>query len=403
MKKRKVLMLGPGEPDAINSGLGIAAKELSSRLSELCNLTVIQSNDLIKISDIENNTSLSSKKIKYNQFSDFNVVSEISQVNVESSISPYWSDQNSYRIKEDIRQKHPIKEQLLSLTKNIITATQKMDYEVIYAHDWINFRAAIDLKKQFKKPLVLHVHSLDYDRNCGNQGSWVHDLEKEAFELADTVICVSNYSKKIIESIYGIAPQKISVVHNGYSKLDNLKYSSPFKEKIVLFVGRLTGQKGPTKFLEIAEKVHALYPNSRFIMAGEGDLYKSLIEAGAHSSIASKFHITGFLQKPDLLKTYAMADVYCMPSISEPFGLTALEAASAELPLVLSKNSGASEVLTAAMTSEYSDTQNFAKQIVTLLKNNELAQLQVVQNKKDLSLLDWSKSSQQVVDIINAV
>lgn len=396
-------MLGPGEPSTVNSGLGVAAKELSSRIDKLCDLTVIQSSDLIPISHIENNTSLSDQNISFDQFSDFNVVSEISQINVESTINPYWSDQNSSRIKEDIRQKHPIKEQLLSFSNHITKAAKQVNYELIYAHDWINFRAAIDLKKSINKPMVLHVHSLDYDRNCGNQGSWVYDLEREAFELANTVICVSNYSKRVIETVYGIDPHKIKVVHNGYSQVENIEHKSPFKEKIVLFVGRLTGQKGPTKFLEIAEKVHEKYPNSRFIMAGEGDLYKTLIEAGAHSTIANKFHITGFLNTPDLQKTYAMSNVYCMPSVSEPFGLTALEAAGAELPLVISKNSGASEVLTAAMTSEYSDSTAFAEQIVSLLKNDKLGQGQVRQNKKDLSKLDWWTSSQQVVDILNAV
>ncbi|MBU2915115.1 MULTISPECIES: glycosyltransferase family 4 protein [Reichenbachiella] len=401
MNKLKILMLGPGEPSAKNSGLGIAAHEISQYLSHHSTLTIIQPDDMEALDAIENNISLSKQRVNLADFSDFNVISEISKVNIETAISPYWSDQNTSRTPNK-QEALKLQNQLNDFSNQIAEAAGQVDYDAVYAHDWITFRAAIDIKRKLGKPLILHVHSLDYDRNCGNAGSWVFDLEKEAFQKADKIICVSHYSKDIINSHYGIPENKIEVVHNGCKQQDYPSYKSPFKEKIVLFVGRLTGQKGPTKFLEIAEKVDELYPNSRFIMAGEGDLYKSLIEAGAHSAVASRFHITGYLQEPDMIKTYAMADVYCMPSVSEPFGLTALEAAAAKVPMVLSKNSGASEVLTSALTADFDDSDKFARHIVSLLKNEKVAHHIASENKSLLDTLTWDNSNKKIMRIIES-
>ncbi|PIB34180.1 hypothetical protein BFP72_01410 [Reichenbachiella sp. 5M10] len=401
MEKTRILMLGPGEPSSKNSGLGIAAHEIEQFLSRHCQLTLIQPNDMEALTDIENNLSLSKQKVDIADFDDFSVIAEMSKINIESIISPYWSDQNATRTAPQPTA-HPLQGQHDDFSKQISAAADKVNFDVIYAHDWITFRAAIDIKAKLDKPLVVHIHSLDYDRNCGNLSSWVFDLEKEALQVADQVICVSHYSKSIIETIYGIDGDKIQVVHNGYSPKKYPEHKSPFKEKIILFVGRLTGQKGPTKFLEIAEKVYEEYPNSRFVMAGEGDLYKPLIEAGAHSTVAARFHITGYLQEPDLLKTYAMADIYCMPSVSEPFGLTAMEAAGAKIPMVLSKHSGASEVLTNALTAEFDNTELFAKHIVSLLKNEKVAHHIASENKALLAGLSWEQANQNILRIIEA-
>ncbi|MCV9387592.1 glycosyltransferase family 4 protein [Reichenbachiella ulvae] len=401
MAKKRILMLGPGEPVSRNSGLGIAAKEIANFLNEQTELTIIQPDEMEVMEAIENHLSLSKQKVNLDDFSDFKVLSELSKINVQSAISPYsngWGDSTT-----ESQVNHPLHDQLIDFSKQIEAAADKVNFDVIYAHDWINFRAAIDIKSKLDKPLILHVHSLDFDRNCGNSGSWVFDLEKEAFEQADQIICVSHYSKGIIQTVYGIDDSKISVVHNGCRLKEYPDHESPFKEKIVLFVGRLTGQKGPTKFLEIAEKVNALYPDSRFIMAGEGDLYKSLIEAGAHSTVANKFHITGFLNEPDLLKTYAMADIYCMPSVSEPFGLTAMEAAAAKIPMVISENSGASEVLKSALTAHFDDSDKFAKNIVSLLKNEKVAHHIASENYALLNDLSWEKTNQKILSIIDTV
>jgi glycogen synthase len=398
MNKKNVLMLGPGAPNRFNSGLGIAANEIAEFLHNVVNLTVIQVEDLNQIEAIENNTSSSLNSIS--KFSDFEVMSDIASINIESTMSHYWYDQNTSRNPNENKGESTLYKELETLTEQMESVANDISFDTIYAHDWMTFLAAIELKKKYKKPLILHVHSLDYDRSGRKTDSWVYQLEKDAFQHADKVICVSNYSKGILESEYGVDLEKIQVIHNGYRKLTYPEKKNPFKEKVVLFVGRLTGQKGATKFLEIAESVHEKYPNSRFIMAGDGDLYASMIQSGAHSPIADKFHLTGFLNEPELLKAYSMADVYCMPSVSEPFGLTALEAAGAGLPIVLSENSGASEVLPNALSADFNDTDAFVNHIVSILKDEKLASKLGSANKLIAENLGWEKPCEQILKII---
>lgn len=398
MSKKKVLMLGPGAPNRFNSGLGIAANEIAEFLHQMVDLTVIQVEDLNQIEAIENNTSSSLNSIS--KFSDFEVLSDIASISIESTMSHYWYDQNTSRNPEETKGESALYKELETLTEQMKSVAYDISFDTIYAHDWMTFLAAIELKKKYNKTLILHVHSLDYDRSGKKTDSWVYHLEKDAFQHADNVICVSNYSKGILESEYGVDSNKIQVVYNGHRKLSYPGRRNPFKEKVVLFVGRLSGQKGATKFLEIAESVHDKYPNSRFVMAGEGDLYASIIQSGAHSSIADKFHLTGFLNEPELLKAYAMADVYCMPSVSEPFGLTALEAAGAGIPIVLSENSGASEVLPNVLTAEFNDTDAFVNQIVKLLKDEKLAKELAEANQIAVEQLNWKKACEQILKII---
>lgn len=394
-------MLGPGEPNKSTSGLGRAAHEIAQHLAKHSFLTIIQPDDPALFDHIDNPVT-TKEELASLDFSDFNVMAEISKVTIENSISPYWSSQDVIEKNDAEVESFAIRNQLNNLSEDIVAATEKMDFDIIYAHDWITFRAAIDLKKKLQKPLILHVHSLDYDRSCANGDSWVFDLEKEAFEHADAIICVSNYTKQIIQDIYQVEPSKLQVIHNGVEVQSVTKQNNPFKEKIVLFVGRLTGQKGPTNFLKIAEKVHEKYPNSRFVVAGQGDLYNTLITASAHSSMADKIHLTGQLESNDLHKLYAMSDIYCMPSISEPFGLTALEAAAAGLPLVLSSNSGAAEILN-TLVSDFDDIENFANQLVHLLSNETEAKQQIEANASILENQTWKKTSTEVINIINAI
>lgn len=396
---KNVLMLGPGAPNKFNSGLGVAANEIAQFLHKMVNLTVIQVENLDQLEAVENNTS--SSLTSDSRFSDFEVMADIASINVESAMSHYWYDQNTSRNPEESNVRSALYGELESLTEQMTSVASDVSFDTIYAHDWMTFLAAIELKKKYKKSLILHVHSLDYDRSGKKTNSWVYQLEKDAFSQADKVICVSNYSKEILEREYGVNPKKIKVVYNGYRKLKYPIKKNPFKEKVVLFVGRLTGQKGATKFLEIAESVHEKYPNSRFVMAGEGDLYATMIQSGAHSPIADKFHLTGFLNEPELIKAYAMADVYCMPSVSEPFGLTALEAAGAGLPIVLSKNSGASEILPDALLADFDKTDEFAKQIVRLLKDEKLTKKLGSANKKNAESLNWDKPCDEILKIIN--
>lgn len=399
MSQTKILMIGPGDPSVLNSGLGMAAHNISEHLSSIAELSVLQPESVL--TSLKNESkSIKKETVEINDFTDFKVISDMVKIEVSNSISPYWYESTEI-VSESVESRTSVvRKKLTQYTTRLIEESKKVEFDVIYAHDWLNFEAAVEIKKISKKPLILHAHSLDYDRSALHTGSWVFQLEKEAFEKADRIICVSKYSKKILKNIYGIKVSKIHVVYNGYEKEDYPEASSPFHEKIVLFVGRLTGQKGPTQFLTIAEEVNRTYPDSRFIMAGEGDMYKTLIESGAHSSVASKFHMTGYLDKKELQKLYSMADVYCMPSVSEPFGLTALEACGAEIPVVLSDNAGAAEVLEGARTANFQDANGFAREITNLLKNKKLANESIKRNTKSLNGLSWQKTASQILEIL---
>ncbi|MEP2024169.1 glycosyltransferase family 4 protein, partial [Reichenbachiella sp.] len=298
---------------------------------------------------------------------------------------------------------HQLHEQLTTFSDELVLEGEKIEYDLLYAHDWITFKAALELKERFGKPLLVHVHSLDFDRNFGQAKSWIFDLEQQAMQAAEAVIAVSEYSKQVMIEAYGIASDKIQVIYHGHTPMIPVKAKSPFSEKIVLFVGRLSGQKGPMQFLEIAEKIYEQNQNTRFVISGEGELYKKLIEAGAGSDIADRFHITGYLESQELQKLYAIADVYCMPSFSEPFGLTALEAADAGVPVVLSDRCGAAELLPEANQANPASTNDFADQIIALLEDDKKGKQQVKSNKKAIKNLSWEKSAAEVLSVVDSL
>ena len=408
MSRKHVLMLGPGEPSILNSGLGKAAQFLADCIADDVKLTIVEPE---KLDDFKNTLVERDFSPKYHvehysnvtqEISDYHVLADIARMEISNAIAPYWYNAGTYEVNREYRV--PIvQEKVEQFTKEIIEKVDLLEYDLVYAHDWLTFMAAMAIKEKLNVPLILHIHSLEHDRNPNADISWVFELEQDAMNVADRVICVSYYSKSIIQAVYGIDGDKVEVVHNGYQEHHIPKHPNPFKEKVVLFVGRLTNQKGPTQFLKIAEHVHRHYPNSRFIMAGDGDLYQSLIEAGAHSSIASRFHMTGHLSSEELDKLYSMADVYCMPSVSEPFGLTALEAAGAGLPMVISKTSGAAEVLDGAINVNWDDTIGFANEIVKLLKNEKMKHYYITKNQKAVHALTWKHAANKITNIFHTV
>ncbi|MEO9806283.1 MAG: glycosyltransferase [Reichenbachiella sp.] len=392
----KLLIFGPGAPDRQTSGLGKAAMHLTDELAKHVDLTLIEPKQV---------ETLATKKVDHEtlSFSDFSILKELATVSIESQLSAYhYQEVTSANTMEKVESQRLYK-QLTTFSEELVLAGKKTDFEVIYAHDWITFKAALELKQKFGKPLLLHVHSLDFDRNFGQSTSWIFDLEKKAMMEADAVIAVSQYSKKIMSTEYGIPEEKIHVVYHGHTHAKHLVSKSPFTEKIVLFVGRLSGQKGPMQFLDIAEKVHEKYPNTRFVMSGDGDLYKKLIEAGAASHIADRFHITGYLGHDDLQKLYGLADVYCMPSFSEPFGLTALEAADAGLPLVLSDKCGAAELLPEAALADPGNVIQFAEEIVAILQDPKKSKARTEAHKEIIKNLTWKRSASKILSVIESI
>jgi glycogen(starch) synthase len=279
---------------------------------------------------------------------------------------------------------------------------EQRDFDLVHAHDWMTFPAGVEIKRRTGKPLVLHVHSLSYDRGGPDARGWVYDVEKAAMEEADLVIPVSRYTGDICTGHYGIDPAKVHFVHNGAEPVKVFRSEKPFPEKMVLFLGRLTGQKGPEFFLEIAAKVLESNHDVRFVMAGTGERLKELIEAGAFRDVGDRLHFTGFLNKEKVEHLLSMTDVYCMPSVSEPFGLSALEAAQFDIPAVISKQSGVAEVLTQARSADYWDVELMAQHINELLTDPAAHAAAVEASRADQLACTWDAAAERITDLYRA-
>ncbi len=278
------------------------------------------------------------------------------------------------------------------------------DFDVIHAHDWLSFLAGLEAKKVSGKPLVVQIHATEYDRSGENYNMDVYNIEKFGMEQADRVVAVSYYTKNIIVTKYGINPDKVSVVHNAVSRekrMKHLKIQNNTKEKIVLFLGRITMQKGPDYFIEVANKVLKKDKNVRFVMAGSGDMMPKLITRMAELRIADRFHFTGFLSRVEVERMYAMSSLYVMPSVSEPFGLTAFEALLYNVPVIISRQSGVKEILKNAVAIDFWNIDQLVKEIIKLLKDKEYAQKVVANCKDDMKYIRWDKAAKTLVDIYN--
>lgn len=276
-------------------------------------------------------------------------------------------------------------------------------FDVIHAHDWMTFLAGVEVKKATGKPLVVQIHATQYDRAGADARGWIYDIEKYGMQEADRVIPVSRYTGDIVIGHYGIDANKVRPVHNGADPVEVFTTHKKFPEKLVLFLGRLTAQKGPEFFLEIASKVLEKNREVRFVVAGTGEKLRPLIETGAFRGLGGHFHFTGFLTKEKVNDLLSMTDVYCMPSVSEPFGLSALEAAQFGIPAVISKQSGVAEVLKGALVADFWDVDLMAKHINDLLTDDEMRERVVEQAKKDIAASTWDAAAAKVYDIYREV
>ncbi|MEM6552312.1 MAG: glycosyltransferase [Planctomycetota bacterium] len=249
------------------------------------------------------------------------------------------------------------------------------DFDVIHAHDWLTFPAGAAVAKATGKPLIVHVHSTEFDRAGDNGHHQLFAIEREGLLAADRVIAVSHLTRRVLESRYGCPSHKITVIYNGiengkpYTKL-NAPDPAPIAktDKVVLYLGRITMQKGPEYFIHAAKRVLEKMDNVKFVMAGAGDKVREVIELAARHGIGHKVLFTGFLRGDDVAKVFSMADVYVMPSVSEPFGIAPLEAISHDVPVIISKTSGVSEVLQHVLKVDFWDIDEMANKIVAVLK-----------------------------------
>lgn len=412
----KVLMIGWEYPPLINGGLGIACHGISVSLTEFANVTLLLpvaskkiKEDKLKILGLNADTT------KSNYFSQNRYAGPLYDVKeIPADLDPYFTDSTpfpdilNYKVKDEkntlvMDVENPLYqgnmyERIHQFACAAEEISRNIDFDLIHIHDWMTIPAGLRIKHTSGKPLVLHIHSLETDRSGDQSKGWVYQLERAGMNLADLMISVSHFTSKNIELYYGIEKRKIKTVHNGSQSITEIRRQKKSNEKIVVFVGRITRQKGPELFLDIAEKVFSRNNLVRFVMAGTGDILGELIEKSAVKTISDKIHFTGFLDSDKIKDLLSLADVYCMPSLSEPFGLSAIEAAQCDVPCVLSRQSGVSEVLRASLLFDWWDVNRAASLILSVLNCDILHRQLICDARRDIQSVSWKLSAQEIIN-----
>ena len=278
-------------------------------------------------------------------------------------------------------------------------------FDVIHAHDWLTYYAGIAAKRVSGKPLVVHMHATEFDRSGENINTVVYNIERTGMSAADRVMAVSNLTRNIVIEKYGIDPDRVVTVHNGvrFKAHEGPEEVRGVEDKIVTFLGRITYQKGPDYFVEAAAKVLKRIPNVRFVMAGSGDMLNHVVRRVAKLGISDRFHFTGFLRGDEVRRMFELSDVYIMPSVSEPFGISPLEAMKSNVPVIISKQSGVAEVLTHAVKVDYWDVDAMADAIYSLVTYPALHNMFITKGQEEVTTLKWDNAARNVLDVYRAV
>jgi glycosyltransferase involved in cell wall biosynthesis len=425
----KVLMFGWEFPPHISGGLGTASYGLTKGMSKIPEMKIKfvvpkaygdEDQSLMRIVGA-NDIELNKKLVNYESF-----LREIEYIEINSKIVPYTDPDEFYTaIKES---QDAGKSFVYTNFKGKLAFTGKYggnlyqeiadyavvasilaendEFDVIHAHDWLTFPAGIAAKRVSGKPLVIHVHATDFDRSGGSVNPAVFDIEMKGMRIADKIIAVSNLTRNTIIEKYGIDPEKVVTVHNAVEPIhedEKIMLKRNYNDKIVTFLGRVTLQKGPEYFVEAAYKVLQKMDNVRFVMAGSGELLNRMIMRAASLRIANKFHFTGFLKGDDVYRMFSISDVYVMPSVSEPFGISPLEAMQSNVPVIISHQSGVSEVLQYAMKVDFWDIDAMADAIYGLLNYSALSDMFKIYGKEEVENMKWENAAFKVNDVYKSV
>lgn len=292
-----------------------------------------------------------------------------------------------------------------SIVAGVIARTQNFD--IIHSHDWLTYPAGMHAKSVLGKPLVIHVHATDFDRSRGNVNPQVYGIEKDGMDNADHIICVSELTRKTVIEKYHQNPAKVTTVHNAVEPLSPeimaINPTKGTKDKIVTFLGRITMQKGPEYFVEAAARVLEMTKNIRFVMAGSGDMMEKMIRLAAEKGISDRFHFTGFLKGKQVYEMLKRSDVYIMPSVSEPFGISPLEAMQCNIPTIISKQSGCAEILERAIKIDYWDVEAMADAIYSICTYPAMAEFLSEEGKEEVDNIKWEYAGLKVREIYNSL
>lgn len=398
----KILMLGWEFPPHNSGGLGVACQGLAQALvSKNTEVTFV----------LPKKVEVSDETLKI-VFAD---IPNMKIRNVDTALTPYATSESYARYRErfgDSIYGVNLFNEVLRYAEAIVAIAEEEEFDVIHAHDWLSFLAGVEAKRVSGKPLVLHVHASGFELAGGNSiDSRVYSIEKEAMEKADAVIAVSGLTRDVVINRYGIDGNKVHVVHNGIEAwrhesggdLDRRLLAKWPGYQMVLYVGRMSMHKGPDYFLRAAKKVLEYNPKVIFVMAGSGDMEWQLIRMAAQMGIADKVFFAGFSRGDELNHLYREADLFILPSVSEPFGLTPLESLINGTPVLISKQSGVSEVLKNALKVDFWDTDEMANQIIAVLRDSALSNQLSNYGKGEAYSLTWHKAAQKCIDLYHDV
>ena len=421
----RVLMFGWEFPPHISGGLGTASYGLTKGMANIDDLEVIfvvpkafGDEDQTKVRLIgANQVHVAFKQVFYKGSKR-----PIERIEVSSKIVPYtdpddfWklvtSEVSSYNFYVKINNKGKVDfsgrydtnlmDEIYKYSVVASVIADENEFDIIHAHDWLAYPAGIAAMEVSGKPLVIHVHATDFDRSGGSVNPDVYRIEKSGMDAASKIITVSNLTRDIVINKYNINPDKVETVYNAVEPVkiaENCIVKKGFNEKVVTFLGRITLQKGPEYFIEAAYKVLQVMDNVRFVMAGSGDMMESMMRRAAALKITDRFHFTGFLKGSDVFTMLDMSDVYIMPSVSEPFGISSLEAMQSNVPVIISKQSGVAEILTHAVKTDFWDIDAMADAIYGILNYPALSNMFIKNGKEEVILLKWDNSARHVRDI----
>jgi len=425
----KVLMFGWEFPPHISGGLGTACYGLTNGMSFLEDMEILfvvprafGDEDQSKLRLIgANDVRLSKRNVHYKK-----LLEKIKFLEVNSNIVPYTDPEDFYNqvSKDKEGNKKYVHthfsgkleftggygENLFQEIANYAAIAGEIaafyDFDVIHSHDWLTYPAGMAAKEVSGKPLVVHVHATDFDRSGGKVNPGVYEMERTGMHAADKIISVSNLTRNTVINNYGINPEKVVTVYNAVDPVvqkENIIVRKGYDEKVVTFLGRITLQKGPEYFIEVARKVLQKMDNVRFVMAGSGDMMVKMIWHAASLKIMDKFHFTGFLRGDDVYRMFSLSDVYVMPSVSEPFGISPLEAMQSNVPVIISHQSGVSEILKHALKVNFWDIDAMADAIYGILNYEALSGMFKKYGKEEVDDLKWENSAHQVKDIYASV
>ena len=414
----KALMFGWEFPPHILGGLGTASYGLTRGMSmqEDMDITFVmpkpwgdEDQSFLKLIGANNtpinwrDVSMEKVKSKVGKFMDpqeyfklrDNIYADFNYINTNDLGCIEFSGKYPDNILEEINN--------YSIVAGVIARTY--DFDIIHSHDWLTYPAGLHSKTVTGKPLILHVHATDFDRSRGDVNPTVYNIEKNGMDHADHIICVSNLTRQTVIEKYHQDPAKVSTVHNAVEPLSPeilaIERMTEVPEKVVTFLGRITMQKGPEYFVDAATQVLKNTNHIRFVMAGSGDMMNKMIRLVADRGISDKFHFTGFLKGKQVYEMLKSSDVYVMPSVSEPFGISPLEAMQCGVPSIISYQSGCAEILQNVIKTDYWDVDGMADAIYSICTYEGMEEFLSVEGKKEVDEIKWEYAGQKVRDIYN--